>query len=88
MKNWAMTKKGAKKSLQGFVQGHYRILYQLALRPWRCACLSSGALYLDCGSLWSPISPLGLQSHSPTLPPDRNGLSRFWVPLFGRVFLL
>src|SRR6218665_1693669 len=60
--------------------------------------LQAGDLYPDFGLLWSPISPLGLQgglsgaacsqSRTASLPPDRKGLSRLWVTLFGMVFPL
>src|SRR6218665_1179862 len=47
--------------------------------------------YLNLGMPWSPISPLDLQMpHAQLLTlrrcivqPDRKGLSRLWIPLFG-----
>ena len=58
----------------------------LALFPWKCPYLSSGAVPLFRLALIANLSArrpeVTLWCHLLALPPDRNRLSRLWIPLF------
>src|SRR6218665_3048526 len=74
-----------------------RIHYRISSIVWHCVLGNAPSYLLELFNLTSACSgrrslrspPRGtFWCHVLALPPDRKGLSRLWVPLFGMIFPL